>query len=115
MAGRSILLALGIVLVGAVGTLHAQDAKLVEKGAKLYVANKCSVCHSVADKGNKKGPLDEAGSKLSAEEIREWLIHPVEMSAKAKATRKPPMKAYSNLPKDDIDALVAYVQSLKKT
>jgi cytochrome c553 len=37
------------------------------------------------------------------------------MAAKAKATRKPPMTAkYAALPKDDIDALVAYLSSLKK-
>jgi hypothetical protein len=34
------------------------------------------------------------------------------MAAKAKAERKPVMKAYM-LAKDDLDALVAYLQSLK--
>jgi hypothetical protein len=36
------------------------------------------------------------------------------MTAKTKATRKPPMKAYSTLSKEDVDGLVAYMQSLKK-
>lgn len=36
------------------------------------------------------------------------------MTKKAKAERKPVMKAYS-LPKEDVDALVAYMQSLKKS
>ena len=36
------------------------------------------------------------------------------MAAKTKAERKPPMKAYPNLAKDDLDALVAYLASLKK-
>ena len=35
------------------------------------------------------------------------------MTAKTKATRKPEMKQF-NLPKDDVDALVAYLESLKK-
>jgi len=35
------------------------------------------------------------------------------MTAKTKATRKPEMKAYA-LPKDDVDALVAYLTTLKK-
>jgi cbb3-type cytochrome oxidase cytochrome c subunit len=35
------------------------------------------------------------------------------MAAKSNATRKPPMKAYM-LPKEEVDALVAYIQSLKK-
>jgi mono/diheme cytochrome c family protein len=114
MQGRTILVAVGIAAIAATTSLSAQDAKLVEKGEKLYVANKCSVCHSVAGKGNKKGPLDEVGSKLTADEIRQWMLHPVEMTAKAKSTRKPPMKSYDKLPKEDIEALVAYMQSLKK-
>jgi hypothetical protein len=36
------------------------------------------------------------------------------MSAKAKAVRKPAMKAYPNLPREDLDALVGYLASLKK-
>ena len=35
------------------------------------------------------------------------------MATKTKAERKPVMKAYPNLPKDDLDGLVAYLQSLK--
>lgn len=84
------------------------------QGMKIYEREKCSLCHSIADKGNKKGPLDGVGSKLSADEIRQWLVNPKEMTEKTKAERKPPMKAYANLPKEELDALVAYMQSLKK-
>jgi hypothetical protein len=35
------------------------------------------------------------------------------MTAKTKPPRKPEMRAYS-LPKEDVDALVAYLRSLKK-
>ena len=92
----------------------AQDAK-VDKGAKLFAEQKCALCHSVAGKGNPKGPLDEVGSKLTADEIRQWIVEPAAMTAKAKAERKPAMPAkYASLPKDDIDALVAYLSSLKK-
>jgi mono/diheme cytochrome c family protein len=110
---RVVLVAMVIAVVPAV-TAAAQDAKVIEKGQQVYTAQKCSVCHSVAGKGNKKGALDEVGTKLSTDEIREWLVHPVEMSAKAKATRKPPMKPYDKLPKEDLDALVTYLASLKK-
>ena len=86
----------------------------VEKGAALFVAQKCSLCHSLDGKGNAKGPLDGIGSKLKAEEIRQWLVSPVEMAAKASATRKPPMKSFSTLSKEDLDALVAFIASKKK-
>ena len=35
------------------------------------------------------------------------------MTAKTKAARKPEMKAYT-LPKEDVDALVAYLSAMKK-
>ena len=69
----------------------AQDAK-IERAQKVYVEKKCANCHSIAGKGNKKGPLDEVGTKLSAAEIKEWIADPVAMTAKTKAARKPVMK-----------------------
>jgi len=90
----------------------AQDAK-VTKGQQLFADQKCTLCHSVGDKGNKKGPLDGVASKLSADEIRSWITDAKGMTAKTKAPRKPEMKAYA-LPKDDVDALVAYLTTLKK-
>ena len=90
----------------------AQDK--VEKGKQLYSAQKCQACHSVAGVGNKKGALDDVGSRLRDEEIRQWIVAAPDMAAKAKSDRKPPMKAYAALPKEDVDALVAYLASLKK-
>lgn len=92
----------------------AQDAAKIDRGQQVYVAQKCGVCHSVAGKGNAKGLLDNVGAKLSADEIHKWIVSAPEMAAKTKATRKPPMKAYPNLSKEDVEALVAYMQSLKK-
>jgi mono/diheme cytochrome c family protein len=89
----------------------AQDAA---KGAAVYTAQKCQICHSVAGKGGKANPLDGVGGKLSADEIHQWITHPTEMTAKAKSTKKPPMpNKYASLPAADVDALVAYLSSLK--
>ena len=69
---------------------------------------------AIAGKGNKQNPLDGVGKKLTADEIRQWIVHPTEMTAKTKSTKKPPMPAkYGTLPAADLDALVAYMQSLK--
>lgn len=92
----------------------AQTAASVERGQKVFAAEKCSVCHSIADKGNKRGPLDDVGSRLSTDDIRAWIVSAPEMTAKTKAQRKPLMKSYAHLPKEDVDALVAYMASLKK-
>ena len=109
---------IGIVSVFAVvafaGVASAQDAAKIAKGEKVYADQKCSLCHSVAGKGNPKGSLDGIGAKLKAEEIREWIVNPAEMATKAKAERKPAMPAkYKDLPKADLDNLVAYLSSLK--
>jgi mono/diheme cytochrome c family protein len=113
MKAQIMFMAVGLALTTAAAAA-AQDAATIAKGQKVYAANKCTTCHSIDGKGNKKGPLDEVGSKLTADEIRAWLLHPDDMAAKSKSTRKPVMKAYDKLPKDDIEALVTYLQSLKK-
>jgi len=101
------------VLAAFAGVASAQDTA---KGAKVYADQKCSLCHSIAGKGNAKGALDDVGSKLKPEEIREWIVDPVAMTAKTKAPRKPPMQPkYKTLAKEDLDALVGYLASLKKT
>src|SRR5580765_5163900 len=104
-------LIIGVALCGlAAGPAVAQDHA---KGEKVYADQKCALCHSIGDKGNKKGPLDGVGSKLSTADIRLWMTDAKTMTEKTKSTRKPEMKSY-NLSKGDLDALVAYMQSLKK-
>jgi mono/diheme cytochrome c family protein len=97
--------------VGLATTAAAQDAR-VARGETLFAEQKCALCHSVGAKGNKKGPLDGVASRLKAEELREWMADAKGMTAKAKAVRKPEMKSYA-LPKEDLDALVAYMMTLK--
>jgi len=100
------------VCVGLVVTAAAQDT-LVTHGEKVYAEQKCALCHSIGDKGNKKGPLDGVGTKLKTSELREWIVDAKGMTAKTNAPRKPQMKTYA-LPKEDVDAVVAYMATLKK-
>jgi mono/diheme cytochrome c family protein len=109
---RGVLVGVFCGLVLAPGIGRAQDA-LVQKGQALFKTQQCSLCHSVAGKGNRQGVLDAVGNKWKPEEIRQWIVNAKEMAAKHKATRKPPMKDFSKLPKGDVDALVAYLQTLK--
>lgn len=103
-----------VIVVALAGTAAAQDAAKIEKGKQVYAAQKCQVCHSIAGVGNKRGVLDDVGARLKEDDIRQWIVAAPEMAAKTKAERKPPMKSYSTLAKDDLDALVAYIASLKK-
>lgn len=103
----------GAALLLAAGSARAQDAKAA-KAMDIFVKQKCTTCHSIAGRGSKKGPLDDVGSKLTPAQIREWLVDPVAMAAKTQPppTRKPPMKK-KPLAAEDIDALVAYLSTLK--
>lgn len=107
---RVAICVVGLTL-GAAAVSAAQDVKT--EGEKVFMAQKCSLCHSIGGHGNAKGPLDEVGSKLSPAEIRAWIADAKGMTAKTAATRKPAMKSYT-LPKADVDALVAYLSTLKK-
>jgi len=109
---HSILFAAAAVGIGLAGSATAQDAKAA-KGMQVYVDQKCALCHSIGDKGNKKGPLDDVGSRLSGDELRSWVVDAKGMTVKTKAARKPEMKNYT-LAKDDLDALVAYMATLTK-
>ena len=102
-----------VAIVSLAGAASAAAQGTAAQGEKVFAAQKCGLCHSIEGKGNPKGPLDEAVAKLSAGEIREWITDSKGMSAKTKATRKPAMKEFT-LPKEDVDALVAYLSSIKK-
>ena len=92
----------------------AQDAAAIKRGQEVYAAQKCSLCHAIAGKGKASSPLDGVGTKLSAADIKQWIVNPTEMTAKTKSTKKPPMpNKYGSLPAADVDALVAYLQTLK--
>ena len=108
---RRVVIGLAIVIGVGAAPAAAQDA--AARGETVFVAQKCSLCHSVAGKGNPKGPMEEAVAKLTPAEIRSWITDAKGMTAKTKAERKPAMKEFA-LPKEDVDALVAYLTSLKK-
>ena len=108
---RATVVCCAIVSVAGAWSASAKDAK--DRGEKVFADQKCALCHSVDGKGNKKGPLDEVGSKLSSDDIRAWITDAKGMTAKTQATRKPAMKQF-NLPKDDVDALVGYLSAMKK-
>ena len=116
MLRRLFVLAAAVAVLGWAAAATA-DAT-AEKGIKVYTEAKpaCKMCHAVGGVGNAKGSLDDVGSKLKAEDIKAWLRTPKEMGEKAKAARKPPMPTYSpdKLSDADLEALTAYLLSLKK-
>ena len=108
---RLVAVAAGALFLAVPLTAAAQNAK-AEQGAALFASQKCTMCHSVAGKGNPKGPLDTIPAKDKAELIRHWLTDPEGMRVKTNATRTPAMKPVK-LTDDQIDALVAYLTTVK--
>jgi mono/diheme cytochrome c family protein len=90
------------------------DPKLVQQGQKVFAENKCTMCHSIEGKGNKAGVLDGVGSRLTEAEIREWLVNPAEMMKKAKPAPKRKVTQHPKLSPENLDALVAYLRSLRE-
>ena len=106
---------MAIVFMGALSVgVSAQDPKKIQTGKQLYASKECAKCHMIAGKGNKIGVLDHVATKVSADDMRKWLTAPVDMEAKL--DHKPKVKMSSKKPtltNTDIDALVAYLQTLK--
>ena len=112
---RHLVIAIG--LVGCLAaTVSAQDAKKIQAGKQLYTSKECEKCHMIAGKGNKIGVLDHVATKVSADDMRKWLTAPLDMEAKL--DHKPKVKmsskiAQMKLTDADVDALVAYLTTLK--
>ena len=102
----------GLLVAGAAVPAFAQDAK-VARGAELYTEQKCSLCHALQGKGNAKRPLDGVGNHIDAPTAKLWLTDPKTAAAKDEKKDTVTMKSFATLPGADIDALVAYVLSLK--
>ena len=108
------------VLVGLVffsgSVALTQDAK-VAAGKKLYADEKCGTCHAIGGTGGKTASaLDKVGGKLSAADTKKWLTDTAAMEAKVTPKPKVPMSGFmksKKLSDADVDALVAYLQSLK--
>ena len=112
-------LTIAAVLLSGAAVLWAQgDPKVVEAGKKLYDAQKCATCHTIAGKGGsmtKLYPLDGVATKTSTADIRKWMTHPLEMEAKLEKKRTMKMSSKKYAFKDaEVDALVAYMLTLKK-
>ena len=105
---------MAVIVATPFGLATAASAR-ADKGMTVFVEQKCTQCHSIADRGNKKGALDDVGGKLTAAQIREWITDPVAMAARTTPppTRKPAMKK-TPMSAGDVDALVGMLAGLKK-
>jgi mono/diheme cytochrome c family protein len=106
----------GLLYTGlSVVSAQAPDAAKVALGKKTFEDTKCTKCHGDDGKGDKDGKLSlvTGTAKLTAADIRKWITSPAEMTAKLPRKPKEAMKKF-DLTDAQVDALVAFVQSVKK-
>lgn len=83
------------------------DLAKIERGIKVYAAQRCASCHSIDGEGNRRYPLDGVGSRLDRDAIRTWIVEPQKINP---GVRK---RGFTQLAADDLDGLVTYILSLK--
>jgi ubiquinol-cytochrome c reductase cytochrome b subunit len=81
---------------------------LIDRGHEVYIANKCQGCHVVKGEGTDFGPeLTHIGSGYSADKLKTLIRDPTAVNPQAS------MPAFDKISDSDLQALVAYLLSLK--
>jgi mono/diheme cytochrome c family protein len=111
MMRRLLVLSAVTLALGFAGVATAQDAAKIEKGKAVFDAAKpaCKACHNA-----KKNALDNFGASGSAEEAKAWVRTPKEQFAKTGKKGMMPAFPATKISDADLDALAAYLMSLKK-
>ncbi len=89
------------------------DPQRVEAGRLVYQQQACARCHSIAGEGTGRNPLDGVGARRNAEELRDWIIGADNLEGVLAERAFEQKQAHKELPDDDLDALVIYMQSLR--
>ncbi len=90
----------------------ATDPRLAA-GKRVYDAQNCARCHSVAGEGSPRSPLDGVGASLGPVELLHYATGHAAIAEDLSPRVLKEKQGYQSLPKDDLDALVAYLQSLR--
>jgi mono/diheme cytochrome c family protein len=111
---------LALLLMCAVGAASAGASPAadtagdaVSAGKHVYAAQHCLRCHAIAGEGNALRKLDDIGSRLDAAKLRDWIIGAPAIAEKLSPRALAAKRRYAGLPAVDIDALVAYLQTLR--
>lgn len=104
-----------VVVAGAAQAQGVDPKAQVAAGQKVYEREKCATCHQIAGRGNSRFPLDGVASKLSEADIRRWMTDTARMEAALPKMPAVRMSATNyKLKPADLDALVAYLVTLKR-
>ncbi len=99
-----------LVAAAAFGFAAAAMAADAAKGKTVFDGAKpaCKMCHTDA-----KNPLAKAGADNSADDLKAWVRTPKDMMTKKKKTGMMPAFGPDKISDADLDALVAYLATMK--
>jgi hypothetical protein len=78
----------------------------------LFDQHGCQRCHSVAGVGNPRYPLDGVGARHEDEAMRHWIVGDDRLGDQITPRIRGAKQRYHDLPTEDLDALVAWLQTL---
>lgn len=85
----------------------------IAAGKALYEAQGCALCHSIAGEGDPEHALDGIGARLNAAQLRLRVAPTEEMKTQFPAAVYEMKQTYRELPEDDLNRLIDYLQSLR--
>lgn len=85
---------------------------LAARGREVFVEQNCMQCHSVAGEGSPRSPLDRSAAELDAAQLRAYTVGDQSVADELAPRVLSAKQRYQQLPDEDLDALVAYLQSL---
>ena len=90
------------------------DPKRIEAGRKIYKQQSCSLCHSIAGQGNPRSVLDGVATKRTVRELRNFITGADTLQGVLPESVRKMKQRYRELSDDELNALIIYMQSLKK-
>lgn len=107
LIGTAALAAAAVVTRAATGGAAVQQKADPAQGQKIYIAQKCNICHVVDGKGGKLGPdLSGIGLTRSAAWLERYLPDPRAFNPKGKMPAQ-------TVKGQDLKDLAAYLATLK--
>lgn len=82
-------------------------------GRAVFDRYRCANCHSVADEGNPRYPLDGVGARRTRAELHAWVVGAATLETALPSSAYRRKQQYQAMPDDELDALLAYLQSLQ--
>lgn len=99
----------------AVAAEQAADraAARIAAGRRVFEAQDCMRCHSVAGEGSPRSPLDGIAAERSREELRAFAIGDDSIKDALSPRTLAAKRSFQSLPAEETEALADYLASLK--